>query len=48
MAHGGPPKRFLDRLKVSGRFDTVQRVKVDLFGSLAKTGKGHGPILPSS
>lgn len=33
---------FLDRLKVSGKFDNIQRVKIDLFGSLAKTGKGHG------
>jgi len=34
-------QRFLDELPAAGR-DEVARVKVDLFGSLAKTGRGHG------
>ncbi|TWU60342.1 L-serine dehydratase 2 [Rubripirellula tenax] len=33
--------RFLDEISVSDR-PNVLRVSVDLFGSLAKTGKGHG------
>jgi L-serine dehydratase len=33
---------FLELLKVKQLFDQVQRVKVELYGSLALTGKGHG------
>jgi L-serine dehydratase len=35
-------ERFVARLRELGIFDRVERVRVDLFGSLAKTGKGHG------
>jgi len=34
-------QRFAEHLKCFG-FEKVQRVKVELFGSLAATGKGHG------
>ena len=33
---------FLSELKQQGLLYSVREVKVDLFGSLAKTGKGHG------
>lgn len=33
---------FLGELRTSGRFDDVARVQVDLYGSLALTGLGHG------
>ena len=33
---------FLDELRASGAFDDVSRVQVDLYGSLALTGIGHG------
>ncbi|MCX7115685.1 MAG: L-serine ammonia-lyase [Gammaproteobacteria bacterium] len=33
---------FLERLHALGRFNQVVRVKVELYGSLALTGKGHG------
>ncbi|AKS43166.1 L-serine ammonia-lyase [Wenzhouxiangella marina] len=33
---------FLDRLADAGVFDRVERVRVDLFGSLGHTGRGHG------
>jgi L-serine dehydratase len=33
---------FLGRCRALGAFDKVERVRIDLFGSLAKTGKGHG------
>jgi L-serine dehydratase len=35
-------QRFLALLESRGVIGTVSRVRVDLFGSLAKTGKGHG------
>lgn len=34
--------RFLDTLSQNGGLDNVQSVRVLLYGSLAKTGKGHG------
>ena len=34
--------RFLDSLKNGGRLTTVKHLKVLLYGSLAKTGHGHG------
>jgi L-serine dehydratase len=34
-------KRFADRLVADGLLEAVHRVKVDLYGSLALTGKGH-------
>ena len=33
---------FLDRLAETGAFDRTARVRVDLFGSLGHTGRGHG------
>ncbi len=33
--------RFVDALVASGRLGAVQRVQVDLYGSLALTGRGH-------
>ena len=33
---------FLKTLRDADQFDCVARIHVDLFGSLAKTGKGHG------
>jgi L-serine dehydratase len=33
---------FVDSLQREGRFDAVHQVKVELFGSLGATGKGHG------
>ncbi len=33
---------FLDRLRAAGLLDRVDRVQVDLFGSLGHTGRGHG------
>ena len=38
-------RRFLAALRREGRLDRVARVRVDLYGSLAKTGKGHGTDL---
>jgi L-serine dehydratase len=35
-------QRFLKRCEEPGVLDRLQRVQVELFGSLAKTGKGHG------
>jgi len=35
-------QRFLDRLRELGKLDETQRVRTELFGSLAKTGRGHG------
>ena len=35
-------ERFLNELKESNQFESVSHVTVELFGSLAKTGKGHG------
>lgn len=34
--------RFIDELSATGDFDRVERIKVELFGSLAATGVGHG------
>lgn len=34
--------RFLERLREAGAFERVVRVRTDLYGSLAKTGRGHG------
>ena len=34
--------RFLEGLKQRGEFDQVQSAQILLYGSLAKTGKGHG------
>jgi len=33
---------FLDRLGEAGAFDRTARVKIELFGSLGHTGRGHG------
>ncbi|MFD2602896.1 L-serine ammonia-lyase [Flavobacterium suzhouense] len=38
-------ERFLKELREEGIFDTVNRVKVDLYGSLSLTGKGHATDL---
>ena len=35
-------KRFAERLELDGQLETTARVKVELFGSLGFTGKGHG------
>ncbi len=35
-------QRFVEALVKRGEFDTVTRVRTDLYGSLAKTGHGHG------
>ena len=35
-------QQFLAIVRERGEFDRVASVRVDLFGSLAKTGKGHG------
>ena len=35
-------QRFLAIARERGEFDRIASVRVDLFGSLAKTGKGHG------
>lgn len=35
-------QRFLARLEAAGVRDHVTRIRVDLYGSLAKTGRGHG------
>ena len=35
-------ERFIQELKERGRFDKVEKVKILLYGSLAKTGIGHG------
>ena len=35
-------RRFADALESEGLFDRVERVSVELYGSLAHTGKGHG------
>ena len=37
--------RFLEELRDEGIFDSVNRVKVDLYGSLSLTGKGHATDL---
>jgi L-serine dehydratase len=38
-------KRFLDEFQVGGSLETIVHVKVDLYGSLALTGKGHSTDL---
>ena len=38
---------FLASCRDLGIFDEIVGVRVDLFGSLAKTGKGHGTDLPA-
>ena len=38
-------QRFLARCRDLGLLDRVVRVRVDLYGSLAKTGRGHGTDL---
>jgi L-serine dehydratase len=38
-------QRFVARCRELGFFDRIVRVRVDLFGSLAKTGHGHGTDL---
>jgi L-serine dehydratase len=38
-------QRFLQRRRELGDFDRIGRVQVDLYGSLAKTGRGHGTDL---
>ena len=41
----GPMKaarRFAEAIEHAGLFETVSRVSVELYGSLAHTGKGHG------
>ena len=35
-------ERFLKEIKLTSRFNDITSVKVKLYGSLAKTGKGHG------
>lgn len=35
-------ERFLNELKDSNQFESVSHVTVELYGSLAKTGRGHG------
>ena len=35
-------EHFLHELQALGHFDDVKRISVELYGSLAKTGKGHG------
>jgi L-serine dehydratase len=35
-------RRFLGRLRARGALDRATRVRTELFGSLAKTGRGHG------
>ncbi len=35
-------ERFLGMVRELGRFDRVDRIRAELFGSLAKTGTGHG------
>ena len=34
-------ERWIKELKVNGNFDAVEKIKVDLYGSLSLTGKGH-------
>lgn len=38
-------RQFIDALRQAERLGAVTRVQVELFGSLAKTGKGHGTDL---
>jgi L-serine dehydratase len=36
--------RFVDDLRTLGAIETVAEVRVDLYGSLAATGAGHGTM----
>jgi L-serine dehydratase len=38
-------ERFLKELREEGIFESVNRVRVDLYGSLSLTGKGHATDL---
>jgi L-serine dehydratase len=38
-------QRFLEKCRGLGVFDRIERLRVDLYGSLAKTGRGHGTDL---
>ena len=38
-------RRFAQRLERKGELAATVRLRVELFGSLAKTGKGHGTDL---
>ncbi|MCY7328005.1 MAG: hypothetical protein LH618_05620 [Saprospiraceae bacterium] len=38
-------QRFLREVTDAGKFDDIQAVQVELYGSLAKTGQGHGTNL---
>lgn len=38
-------ERFLNELRAEGLFEKVQRIRVDLYGSLSLTGKGHATDL---
>ncbi len=38
-------QRFLHEITAAGKFDDIQSVQVELYGSLAKTGHGHGTDL---
>jgi L-serine dehydratase len=38
-------QRFLSAIAESGAFERVRSVRIELYGSLAKTGKGHGTDL---
>ncbi len=38
-------QRFLKEISASGKFDQIRAVQVELYGSLAKTGHGHGTDL---
>jgi L-serine dehydratase len=35
-------RRFMVKIREAGKLDAVCRLRIDLFGSLAHTGKGHG------
>jgi L-serine dehydratase len=37
-------RRFVERLLADGQLTATERVKVELFGSLGFTGKGHGNL----
>jgi L-serine dehydratase len=38
-------ERFLNELRAEGLFEKIERIKVDLYGSLSLTGKGHATDL---
>ncbi|MFZ1423926.1 MAG: serine dehydratase beta chain, partial [Saprospiraceae bacterium] len=35
-------QQFINEVKLAGNLESIERIQVELFGSLAKTGKGHG------